>query len=192
MTTYILHGGFTRERNELNDSMYRRIVELIPVGGKLLFVLFAAEAERAETLFQEQIERVSEIAAPKMPEYLCASEDSFVSQVESADAILIRGGSTNRLLAKLKGYPNLAEAFMDKIVMGSSAGAYALSAFNYDKSEKGIRAGLNLVPVRTICHYGSPNEADGVGDEAIEVMNHEHIELPLVVLKDCEWKEFEI
>ena len=80
---------------------------------------------------------------------------------------------------------------MDKTVAGSSAGAYVLSAFNYDKSEKTVRTGLGFVPVRTICHYGSPTN-EHTGEEAIQVMESQHKDLLLVILKDREWKVFEI
>lgn len=189
MTTYILHGGFEKLDCESNDAFYRRIVELVPDGGTILLVFFASVDEEHAKRFSEYEERFMSRMSGKHLTLVLATKENFMEQVKNADAVIMRGGSTDRLMSVLHTYPNLKEAFQGKLVTGSSAGAYALSAFNYDKSAKVVRTGLGMVPVKTICHYQSET-AENPGVEAEPIMREAHPEVPLLILKDAEWKEF--
>ncbi len=193
MTTYILHGGYMRDKNQLNDAFYQRVTELVPDRGTILFVYFAADDEsQYQELYLGQKAQMEEFASAKNLTYVCASSKCFLDEVREADAILIRGGSTNKLLAALHRYPKLAPLFNGKIIAGSSAGAYAIATLNYDKSEKAVRSGLGMLPVKVLCHYQSTDPGNFTGDDAIQIMNSALPELPLVVLKDHEWKEFTV
>lgn len=192
MTTYFLHGGYVKERNELNDAFYRRVIELVPEGGTMLLVYFAARDEEYAELYAYQKAQIETLSDGKQFKYVSATRENFIAEVETADAILMRGGSTNKLLKALGEYGDLKTIFEGKVVTGSSAGAYAIAAFGYDKSEQSIRPGFGLVAVRAICHYMSDNEENHVGDEGVAVMNTAHQDLPLIVLKDFEWKEFTV
>jgi peptidase E len=191
MTTYILHGGFEKLECESNDAFYRRVVELVPDGGTVLLVFFASQDEEHEKRFKEYEERLMSRMGGKRLTLVLATKEHFMEQVKDADAVIMRGGSTDRLMSVLATYSNLKEAFEGKLVTGSSAGAYALSAFNYDKSSKVVRTGLGIVPVKTICHYQSGTVEDP-GVEAEPIMRQAYPDIPLLILKDAEWKEFSL
>ena len=70
----------------------------------------------------------------------------------------MRGGKTSKLLHTLEKYPEFKGMLKNKTVAGESAGAYVLSSCFYSKSEGGVFKGLELVPVRTICHFIGVNE----------------------------------
>jgi peptidase E len=187
MTKCILHGGFERRDNELNNSFYRELVKDLPDHATLLMVYFASEYEGIREVFTEQTSRIHEITGKDM-QFVLATEEDFLNQVEAADAIHFRGGHTPKLLATLKQYPELASELVGKTVSGSSAGAYALAQYGPGHSEKGIREGLGLVPVRVVCHYESiemPPNPDSL-NELIQMAP----ELELVQLRDCEWRVF--
>ncbi len=194
MTTYILHGGYVRHSNESNDAYYRRVIELVPEGGTILFVYFAARNDEGnyEELYTAQKMQMEQFVNGKRLTYVCATPEHFLEEIKNADAVLMRGGSTNTLLETLRTYPDLKNAFEDKVVTGSSAGAYAIAAYNYDKSQRTMRTGLGLLQVRAVCHYQSENEENCVDDDGVTIMNAVHGELPLIVLKDHEWKEFTV
>jgi hypothetical protein len=192
MTTYILHGGFSKIRNESNDRLYKTIAESVSEGGIVLCTYFSViDVEKIPERFEGQKQYLIEQSEGK--EFRCelAVKESFLEQVAAADAVILNGGSTNQLLEALRQYPELKTVFEGKMIVGSSAGAYALSAYNYDKSHKRMRDGLGLLEIKTVCHFESTTD-EHVGQEAIEVMNSEHSELPLVVLKDCEWQSFKV
>lgn len=192
MTTYLLHGGMVRYDNEHNDAFFKAIADAIPENGKALVVLFASK----ESNWPEQLENMQELvlaqAGGKAITFSIASREHLMEEIAASDAVLIRGGSTNMLLEALRKYPLSRESLDGKVVAGSSAGAYALAAYGYDKSEKAVRVGLGLVPVRALCHYLSDTPEERTDDTGIAVMNSVHQELELVVLKECEWKQFSL
>lgn len=187
MIKYILHGGFERRDNELNNSFYRELVKDLPEHATLLMVYFASEYEGIREVFMEQTNRIHEITGKDL-KYVLATEEDFLNQVEAADAIHFRGGHTPKLLATLSQYPDIKSYLLNKTISGSSAGAYALATYGPGHSKKGIREGLGIVPVRVVCHYEStempPNPESYA--ELVELAPG----LELVQLRDCEWRVF--
>lgn len=192
MTRYLLHGGGLILKSEGNDSYFRTIVEAVPDGGTLLVVLFAATEDRWPELFENLKGYVAAQAGEKRIAYALATREHFVEEAGRADAILIRGGSTDRLIEALRAYNDLAAVFNGKLVAGSSAGAYAFGVYNYSRSGKKLRDGLGLVKAKVLCHYESEDPKEHNGADAVAVMEAEHPELPLITLRDAEWKELTV
>lgn len=193
MTTCILHGGFLSRDTPENAAMYRRIATLVPEGGTVLICLFAStqtEAEDAAT-FEKYRGLVEGYAPGKGWRFVRASHEGFVGEARDADCVIIRGGSTNKLLDALRSHDGVADALRGRVVVGSSAGAYALSALNFDKSARAAREGLGVAPVKTLCHFESET-AENPGEGAREIMEAVRPDLPLVMLRDGEWKEFSV
>lgn len=115
-----------------------------------------------------------------------ATEENFLKELKNADAIFFNGGNTHKLISTLQNYPNLKQIIEGKTVAGSSAGAYALATYGSAHSEKTLRKGLGLVPVRIICHYESPKLPPS--KESLEFIKNTRPDLELVYLKDYEWK----
>jgi hypothetical protein len=189
MATYILHGGFEREDNELNNTFYQELLKDIPENGRLLLVHFASTHTPGEVkeVHELQTKRLQTLAGKNINVEF-ATEEDFLEQVRNADAVHMRGGHTPKLLATLKKYPELQSLFSTKTVSGSSAGAYALAAYGVGHSEEGIREGLGIVPVRLICHYES-EELPPDPESCIKLENMDS-RLELVKLRDFEWRIF--
>lgn len=190
MTTFVLHGGFTSAKNDLNAGFYGEFSRYVPDGATILLIYFAREDSEVEAreLFKEDREKILEQTKGKRFDFLLASQDEFLEQVKRADVIYMRGGDTDKLLAALKQYPDLARAIQGKVVVGSSAGAYAISTYYYSGSKGGVYEGLGLLPIRVTCHYESKlmeREADREGIATLEKYPHN---LELVALRDYEWK----
>ncbi len=192
MTTYLMHGGMLVIKSASNDAYFKRIADAVPEGGMVLVVLFAALESRWPELLEIMKGYIVSAAPDKHINFVQATKENFLNEVAAADAVFMRGGETNRLLEALRAYPNLKEAFDGKLVAGSSAGAYAMGTYNYSRSGNKLRDGLNLVPSRVLCHYESEDPKEANGAEALATMESEHQELPLIVLRDGEWKEFTI
>lgn len=191
MTKFILHGGFTSAGNELNKSFYREMTKDLSEDATILLVYFAKDHELWPKLFEEDKERIIENSDLKHLKIISATEKEFAEQVRSADAIYIRGGDTERLIDTLRKYPTFIEDIQRKVIAGSSAGAYVCSTFYYSGSKGAVFEGLGLLPIRIICHFMSetlPNH----GDDAMELMEGYNEELELVVLRDYEWRVFEV
>ncbi|HUX35952.1 MAG TPA: Type 1 glutamine amidotransferase-like domain-containing protein [Candidatus Paceibacterota bacterium] len=189
MTKIILHGGFTREDNELNRAYYREITKSLKDSDTVLVVLFAREKEEWADLLQDETRKLAASTGARLKIEL-ASENNFMEQVKQASAIVIRGGDTLKLIEIIKQYPDFAEAIKGKVVAGSSAGAYLFSKYYHSGSEDKVFEGLGILPIRIICHYDSKKfETRG---NPLEKLKQYPENLELVILKDYEWRVFEV
>lgn len=130
--------------------------------------------------------KLRKCADGKKLSFVIATPEDFLSQVAVADTVYLRGGSTQKLLDVLKTYPNLKEHFKKKTIAGSSAGAYVLSTFYSSHYEDTAAKGLGIVPVRVVTHYESEKMPPKAG--AIEALKNIANDLPLIILKEGEWK----
>jgi peptidase E len=188
MTKFLLHGGFTRRENELNRSFYEEFARDIPDGGTILLVYFASRSDDTTDVFAEHSRWITEQSQGKTFTFVHATKEGFLAELARADAVYFHGGSTNKLLAALRTYPDLGPLVEGKTVGGSSAGAYAIARYGASHSESAVRDGLGLLPLRLICHYESPDLPPS--DAAVEVLRHTAEDLELVTLKDCQWRVF--
>jgi len=134
MAKYILHGGFTRVDNNLNAEYYREITKDLVIGTKILVIPFSRDDEEYDDVFNEETKKLRDGAGNKQLEVLLASENNFIEQVINSDALVIRGGDTLKLIGVLKQFPSFAASVKDKVVAGSSAGAYVLSKYYHSYS----------------------------------------------------------
>lgn len=188
MTKFILHGGFTSADNEHNRTFYREMTAEVPDGGNVLLVYFAVTDGKLEEKFEQDKGRILAGAGGRSLNIQVATKENFIEEVKAADAIYMRGGSTEALLASLKEYSDFKDVITGRIISGSSAGAYVLSTYYYSSSNHKVGEGLAILPARIICHYQSEHRDFKEKEDPIKVMERYPKELELIVLKDHEWK----
>ena len=188
MTKFILHGGFTKIKNELNRSYHEELLRNVPEGGTVLLVYFASRSEVTNDDFQKHVTDLRSFSSVQNIQFVQATTEDFLTQFQEADVIHIGGGSTNKLLAILREYPDLRPFSIGKTIAGSSAGAYALAQYGASHTEEVVREGLGFVPVRLVCHYQSPDLPPS--DASVALLEKTAPELEMVYLKDFEWKVF--
>jgi len=152
-TKFILHGGYTREQNELNEGFFKELTRSVPDGGTILLVYFASGGDIDK--FEDDKKRISNFVGNKVVTFVKATENDFISQVKNADVIYLRGGNTQTLKNQLSTYPELHKSILGKTVAGSSAGAYVLSKYYYSNSRDEVLEGFGFLPIRVVCHYQS-------------------------------------
>lgn len=188
MTKFILHGGFTRKDNELNHAFHEEFIRDIPDGGTVLHICFASRSDDTSEVFEEHKKNLEKHSRGKNLKLLLAAKENFLDQIAKSDALQLHGGSTNKLLAVLRTYPDLKPLVENKTVAGSSAGAYALARFGASHSAETVREGLGLVPLRVVCHYESPDLPPNAA--SVSALKNTAQNLELVLLKDFEWRVF--
>ncbi|TAJ12914.1 hypothetical protein EPO56_03775 [Patescibacteria group bacterium] len=188
MTKFILHGGYTREPNELNRTFFTELAKDVPNNGTILLVYFASTDDNIDTRFEEHRKMILENITPNTVTVLLANEKDFIHQVNIADAIFLNGGNTDKLLKTLENYPDFKNEIEGKTIAGSSAGAYTLARYGASHSLKEMRRGLGIVPIRLICHFES--ETLPPSKTSVEMLIGTSPELELVTLKDYEWRTF--
>jgi peptidase E len=188
MTKFILHGGFTRVDNELNAGYYHEITRSLAKDAKVLVIPFSRDDKEYSDVLKLETEKIQNSATNKQLDVQIASENNLIDQIKNSDAVVIRGGNTNKLLTALKKHPSFKDAIKDKTVAGSSAGAYVLSTYYHSADSGKIHEGLKILPLRVICHFKS--DQFNVTEKAIKAMDQYPNNLELLVLKDHEWKVF--
>lgn len=88
-----------------------------------------------------------------------ADEEEFYEQVAVHDIIYLHGGRTQTLLDALPNFAKSRDAFRDKIVIGSSAGANYLTHGGYSPKGGDYVEGIGLANVSTLIHYGARDKA---------------------------------
>ena len=185
-TKYILHGGFTRVNNDLNRTFFGEITRDVPDGGTVLLVYFASEQNDDHEKEKEDEAKLKEQSRGKNLKFLVAIQEDFLRQLAQADAVYIRGGSTEKLLDTLRTYHDLKSSVEGKTIAGSSAGAYAIARFGAAHRSEDVREGLGLLPLRVVCHYESADYPPN--PRSLEKLKGTATELDLLLLRDYEWK----
>lgn len=152
MALYLLAGGNDRDYDEFGQNLNKFISGHV-ANPRILDVFFAVEEPRRDyksaawdewyKKYFGQVERQS------------ADVGKFLDQIDWADVIYFHGGTTDILIEAMKAYSTekLRSLFMDKIVIGSSAGTNFLVSVNHSLKSGQVREGSGLVPLAAIVHY---------------------------------------
>lgn len=190
MTKFILHGGMTSIRNDVNKKFYEEIIKDIPENPKILICLFSIEENRWEEEYGYQKNNFIENLGEQGFEFQLAKKEKFLEQLKWADAIHFRGGSTLLLLEVLNNFSEFKNSLLGKTVSGSSAGACFLVDNFYENDIQEIHKGLGIISINLITHYGSdsyPEISAGVFEKLKSSGNKE-----LVLIQETEYKIFKL
>lgn len=177
-TKYILNGGFSSEKVDIDTSdFYKEICKDAPEDAKVLIVLFAKDDPERIRLAIPKI--TSAFEANKGQRNITieiATEEDFISQVQSADIVYFTGGVSVKLFEALKKYPNLEEALLGKTIAGESAGAIVFCKYFYSPQANAVFEGLGYLHVKIIPHYVKEYEGklDNVAPELEAVLLPEY------------------
>ncbi|VAW32672.1 hypothetical protein MNBD_CPR01-533 [hydrothermal vent metagenome] len=191
-TKFILHGGYTREENDLNRGYFVEMVRCISDGGNILLVYFASKDEGVKEKYQKDSVRLQSFSEGKTIHTIKATEENFIDEVQNADVIYLRGGDTQKLKNTLDKYPDFIEVVKGKIISGSSAGAYVLARYYFINSLNKVMEGYGCVPARVACHYESKIHPIPENVDLVSEMEKYDNDLELILLKDYEWAVREI
>ncbi len=155
MTKYILHGGKTSKKSRNNERFFAEILKNLSGPVNLLIVYFASSKPQWADKFRQDKNNFYSNNPSKKINFVMASKNiiTLVNQIKKADVIYIRGGrqieEPKLIFSKIQ---NLEELFSGKVIAGSSAGAYFLSAYSID-SLGNLRKGLGILPIKVLGHY---------------------------------------
>lgn len=160
MTKFILHGGVMSPRSESNAAFYR---EMASGSNKpnVLLVYFSRKLSEYDYLFERDRGNFAWANPGLKADYYIATIETFQDDLETADIVMFAGGDTDKLFeAVTKSGVDIHEALKDKVVAGSSAGAYLLADWYYTNSGREVRKGMGLVPVGAWAHFGAKRGDD--------------------------------
>lgn len=193
MSRYILIGG-CQEKMDL-QTFKEAVFSNETSDVRVLVCLFARNPESYDwdAVFAETQQFFQKVNSDIRYTFTCATEESFVSQVKNHDIIFFVGGDQIPLYSTLARVGNeWTEYLGDKIIIGTSAGADLLSAYNFDQQQRACAQGLGLVPWKTIVHFGADDPSMPVDwQEAKERLKKFGVDYPLMTLREGEFEIFE-
>ena len=195
MNRFILIGG-CQEQADL-PALSKAIFANSKTSVNFLVCLFARNKSlwNLDDLFNENKVFFSSLFPEQNINFICAGEQAFVKQIESADIIYFSGGDSIPLYSALARIGNeWIKKLKTKTIIGTSAGADFLSKHNYDFQQNALDDGLGIIPVKTIVHYG---ESDGyyAGTDwknVLEILKNYGEDLPLYPLREGEFIVLEL
>jgi len=159
MTKFILQGGYTSAPVKSNIEFYQEIVRGLKESVTILCVYFASEKEKWSVLFEQEQTKFKNANPKTKMNFIMATEDNFVKNTKKTQVIFLRGGRDSMIYQYFKHLDNLKSILNNKVVVGSSAGAYVLSKYFYSNDEDKIKEGTGALPIKVFCHF-SENKID--------------------------------
>jgi Peptidase family S51 len=188
MTKYILVGGYPHKASDGGKAFYSA---LAPGDGlnKVLVCLFSRPKDDWEKSFAQDKEWFTKNLPEKEIGMRLAGEENFLEEIAWADSIYFRGGETELLLHRLAVCPEWRTVLEDKIVAGSSAGAYMLAKNFYTITPPyEVQSGLGLVNANVVVHWQAGGEYAGAPwEQAEQALTVQFPEIPLYKLKEGEF-----
>lgn len=154
MIKYILHGGNTGEVNKDNNNFFKEMTSGLKGNVKILLNYFARKDSEIEKLAKQDKQRLLKHSKNKNLQFQVAQVERFEKQLKWANVMYMRGGIIIHLIKKLKNIKNIEKLFRDKVIAGSSAGAYALSKYYWGNNTKRLGKGLGILNIKCYCHCG--------------------------------------
>lgn len=155
MTKYILHGGNTSNKTGDNKNFFIEMTSSLLDNANILCIYFSRPKELWPELFAQDKIHFSSASPQEVFKFALADDKTYalVDQLKKSTLVYLRGGDTDKLIETLSKVNNLDELLKNKVVSGSSAGAYVLSKYYYTNSKDEIKKGLGILPIKTFCHY---------------------------------------
>lgn len=190
MTTYILHGGRTQIDSASNKFFFKQFTELVPKDKvKILLCYFAREKTSWNELFEKDKARILAQATKEADISIVDTLEALSSQIIEADVLYFSGGEEEFLRPYMPQLQFLKEALQNKILIGSSMGAflasrhYVLSLSNQNMNT--VYDGLGLVPYNMLCHWNRETNKE----KKIAMLQKKDPQTPLLLIEE---EKFEI
>ena len=159
-TTFILHGGETKIKNEQNKRFYQSWIEsfdddYIPT---ILLVYFAREVGQDARRYKEDLTNFQTYNNNRKANFMIADRDLnlFKQQTKDVDVIYFRGGSSDLLIKTMGPLKNeLIDLIQGKVYVGSSAGVMLLSKYAHSHASDLWKRGFELFPWVSFVHKNS-------------------------------------
>lgn len=184
-TTFLLHGGRLKLKDNRNDNYFRELTKDLVDGDQVLFIGFARrdETDRAEVYEREKQFFLNQ--AKSDIQIVNATYNNFIQQVRAAKVVHITGGQSPELINDIRKYPEFVNAINGKMIGGSSAGACLFSTYYFYEDNSGVLEGLGTLPIRLRVHSDNP-EFGNIG-KSISLLNEYSSDLELVLIEECDW-----
>ena len=187
-TKFILIGGRAWRAKDGGRAFCLEATNGLDNDIKILICMFAEPEEKWMKKLEENRSGFRSNLPDRDLKIELADPGIFTEQVKEFDIVFFYGGRTSRLLQKLKPINDWKDFLNNKTIIGTSAGALAISGYGFDCDENAVIEGLNLLPVKVIPHYNSDYNKPNIDwDNAYAELKAYKEELPIYALGEGEF-----
>ncbi|HXS14643.1 MAG TPA: Type 1 glutamine amidotransferase-like domain-containing protein [Candidatus Saccharimonadales bacterium] len=162
MTKYVLHGGLAKDKAYKQDFFDEIVSTLSQKSISVLYLSARINSEKKGEKTKQKQEEFRSFLPKKDITVVMVDEnpEKFLDQTHAADIVYFGGGDTQQILNLLRQIPLdiLSQHLQNKIVVGVSAGANALSKYYFSAHRQQIEEGLGVLPIKVFCHYTEEKE----------------------------------
>lgn len=187
MTSYILHGGATSKASPHNDDFFKQFtagIEKDPVS--ILLCYWSRPKDQWEKLKQRDCDHVLKHGNKDATLDITESATDFPKKAQVADVIYFTGGTYETLYQEAKKIKDTQKLFQNKLVIGSSAGAFLLCSFSlnsFDTQPTDYNHGLKLLPISLLCHW----DIEDKKQQKINTLKKVSPTLPILTLDETKY-----
>lgn len=188
-TKYILIGGYPHKAPDGGQAFAEELVKGFKEPVKILDCLFARPEDNWDEAFGQDKNFFTQHLPDKKLEFRMADPNKFIEQINWANAIYIRGGTTRVLVGQLNKSADWQNSLEGKTLAGSSAGANIMAKYFYGVSSLKLHKGMGFLPIKTLVHYRSDYNAPNVDwDKAENELENYKEPLEIITLAEGEFK----
>jgi len=189
--TFVLHGGETSIDSSANDEFFRQSTELVEKETVyIVLCYFARPKEQWDTLIRRDQPKFTKQTNKQISFSVTQSVTDLYTQLERGDVLYVSGGEAELIEPYLPQFSQLKEKLQGKVYLGSSMGAFIVSAHYVlslsAQDENTVRHGLGLLPICTLCHWNVEKNKQ----KKIDLLKKVDIRLPIVLLDEQKFVTF--
>lgn len=188
---FILHGGNVSKKCDENDQFFQAFTNIEKDEITILCIYWAREKKKWKKVFERDSKLIKKFAGKKKLHLLLINDaKEFDKEIKKADVVYFGGGEVEPLKKEVTKIKKIREKLEDKIVVGSSAGAFLLCQYYVNSLDSQNQSeafeGLSFLPLGILCHY----DVEEKQDEKIALLEKANPSLHIITLDEGEFVNF--
>lgn len=191
MIKFLLHWWRTTPKTEKNKIFFQKAVELW--GSNILIFPFSQKNKDYLKQFEEDKQKFIDNNPNKDLTFTMASinTDILTQQIKEHQSLYFCGGLVDNHIEILHQIKDLKTILDNKVIIGNSAGSQIWVNTFFCGDSKNIKKWINLLPIKLMVHRESDKYLQ-YNNDALYTLQQSWEELPLYIIKEQEYKYFEI
>lgn len=186
MTTYVVHGGNTSQKNPKNDHFFSLFTQLVPKNEVTIVLCYFARARSVwEDLINRDKTKILNATQKNVDTLIAEHPGDLLVKIKQADVLYVAGGEATLIEPLYKELSDLPKKLDGKVYAGSSMGAFMASqqyilSINSQET-KSVHKGLGLLPIQVLCHW----DVETQKVKKLKLLKR-NSDSPILVLNECE------
>lgn len=186
MTTYLLHGGQTSNKNERNEKFFSYFTQCVDSDSvTVLLCYFSRAREQWEAKIQQDSQSILANTNKKVTILVAQDPQDLLEKLPDSDVLYVAGGDAEPIEKLYSKMAPMKDMLDGKVFAGSSMGAFVASESYVlsmsDQEENTVHEGLGLLPIQSLCHW----DVEKRKEQKLKLLS-DYSKSPVVVLNEFE------